>query len=67
MDTTELSDRLDSVVLVDVREDDEWAAGHVGTSRHIPMGQIGDRLGELPDDEQVVLVCRSGKRSGEVA
>ena len=49
--------------LLDVREDDEWAAGHIDGAQHIPLGQLGDRLAELPTGRAVVAVCRSGSRS----
>jgi rhodanese-related sulfurtransferase len=54
-------------LLLDVREDDEWHAGHVPGATHLPMGQVGDRLGEIPSDRTVVCVCRVGGRSGSVA
>jgi rhodanese-related sulfurtransferase len=50
--------------LVDVREDDEWQAGHIEGAQHIPLGQLGDRLAELPTGRRIVAVCRSGGRSG---
>jgi rhodanese-related sulfurtransferase len=50
--------------LLDVREDDEWRAGHIDGSQHIPLGQLGDRLGELPKDRPIIAVCRTGARSG---
>jgi len=50
--------------LVDVREDDEWQAGHIDGAQHIPLGELGDRLGELPTGRHIVAVCRSGGRSG---
>jgi rhodanese-related sulfurtransferase len=53
----------DAIVLVDVREDDEWAAGHVEGAIHVPLGELAARLGELPDDKPVVTMCRSGRRS----
>jgi rhodanese-related sulfurtransferase len=53
----------EGVALVDVREDDEWQAGHAPGALHIPLGQLTDRLGELPEGE-LVVVCRSGGRSG---
>lgn len=52
--------------LIDVREDDEWAAGHVLDSRHLPMSQLRGRLKELPAECEVVVVCRSGHRSAHV-
>ncbi len=57
----------DGVWLLDVREDDEWAAGHVPGARHIPLGQLGARAAEVPKDELVYVICRSGARSGRAA
>ncbi|MCU1489461.1 MAG: putative sulfurtransferase [Acidimicrobiaceae bacterium] len=48
--------------LLDVREADEWAAGHAPQARWIPLGELGERLDELSDAE-LVVVCRSGGRS----
>lgn len=53
-------------VLLDVREDDEWTAGHAPDAVHIPMSTIGDRLDDLPQGEPIHVVCRSGGRSGRV-
>jgi len=50
--------------LLDVREDDEWQAGHIDGAQHIPLGELGDRLGELPAGATIVAVCRTGVRSG---
>jgi rhodanese-related sulfurtransferase len=50
--------------LLDVREDDEWAAGHAPDAAHIPLGQLGARTGELPADQEIYVICRSGHRSG---
>ena len=52
--------------IVDVREPDEWAAGHAAGAVHIPMGEIANRLDELPRDRRIVCMCRSGNRSGRV-
>jgi rhodanese-related sulfurtransferase len=52
--------------LLDVREDDEWAAGHAPGAKHLPMMEIPARMGEIPDDADVVVVCRSGGRSAQV-
>lgn len=49
--------------LLDVREDDEWQAGHIEDAQHIPLGELGDRVGELPTGRRIVAVCRSGSRS----
>ena len=48
---------------VDVREPDEWAAGHLPGAIHIPLGELAARAGELPADEEIITVCRSGGRS----
>jgi rhodanese-related sulfurtransferase len=53
----------DSAFLLDVREDDEWSAGHVPHAVHVPLGQLTARLAEVPKDREVVVVCRSGMRS----
>lgn len=53
--------------LLDVREDEEWVAGHIAGSQHIPLGQLAARLDEVPRDRTVVTVCRSGHRSGVAA
>lgn len=56
----------DDAFILDVREPDEWQAGHVEGSLHIPMGQIPARFDEVPQDRRVVVVCRSGHRSARV-
>lgn len=52
--------------LLDVREPDEWQAGHIDGAVHIPMQQIPARLAELPTDVRIVVVCRIGGRSAAV-
>ena len=51
-------------VILDVREPDEWAAGHVEGATHVPLGEVPQRLGELPDADPLYVICRSGNRSG---
>lgn len=51
-------------LLVDVREANEWAAGHVAGARHIPLGQLTATMPDLPRDREIMLVCQSGARSG---
>lgn len=55
----------DGVPLIDVREVDEFAAGHVPGAVNLPMSTIGDRLEELPDGAFDVI-CAVGGRSGRV-
>jgi rhodanese-related sulfurtransferase len=52
--------------VLDVREADEWAAGHAPGAHHLPMMEIPTRMAEVPTDADVVVVCRSGGRSGQV-
>jgi rhodanese-related sulfurtransferase len=61
--TTELDD---DVRLIDVREDDEWRAGHAPSAVHLPMMEVPARLAEIPTEGDVVIVCKSGARSGQV-
>jgi len=53
----------EGTVLLDVREDDEWNAGHAPEAQHIPMGELPARLEELPADAALYVVCRGGGRS----
>jgi rhodanese-related sulfurtransferase len=53
--------------LLDVREDDEWTAGHAPDAVHIRLGDLGPRVGELPHDREVYVICRSGARSAYAA
>lgn len=52
-------------VLLDVREDDEWSAGHAPTAIHVPLGALDARSFDIT--VPVVAVCRSGQRSGVAA
>lgn len=55
----------DDAVVVDVREPDEWAAGHAPGAVHIPLGDLPARVDELPEtDTSLPVICRSGGRSG---
>jgi len=56
----------DDTTLLDVREQDEWDAGHAPRALHIPMSELAGRLGELPEDRDVLVICRSGGRSARV-
>jgi len=57
----------DGAWLLDVREDDEWAAGHAPDARHIPLGELSARAAEVPQDQVVYVICRSGARSARAA
>lgn len=55
----------DDAVFLDVREQDEWDAGHAPNAVHIPLAEVPSRLGELPEVEPLPVMCRSGNRSGK--
>ncbi|HET9649146.1 MAG TPA: rhodanese-like domain-containing protein [Microlunatus sp.] len=56
--------RTDGWQLIDVREDDEWAAGRIPGSVHIPMHEVVARIEEIED--RVVCICAVGGRSARV-
>lgn len=60
-------DRGEPLTLLDVREDWELDVARVPNVVHIPMGQVAQRLDELDRSRQIVVLCRSGRRSLEVA
>lgn len=64
--TVTVAEVTEDAHLLDVREDDEWRAGHAPDAQHLPMNLIPARLGEVPADRDVVVVCRSGVRSAHV-
>ncbi len=55
----------DDALVLDVREDKEYAAGHIPKARHIPLGQLASRLQELEKfkGKPILVTCRSGQRS----
>ncbi|MFD8479166.1 rhodanese-like domain-containing protein [Kitasatospora sp. NPDC059673] len=63
--TTDVASVPADALLLDVREQDEWDAGHVDGALHIPIGQVVARLDELPEGRLYVL-CRVGGRSAQV-
>ena len=54
-----------NAIILDVREEKEFKAGHILNSKLIPLGKIRERIGELERyrEQPVVIVCRSGQRS----
>lgn len=62
----QIRERAD-VLLIDVREQAEYDAGHIPGITLIPMGDIANRLAEIPKDKMVVVSCQSGRRSNQVA
>lgn len=53
----------EGALLLDVREDLEWEAGHASAARHIPLTSVPDFVDDLPRERVIVCVCRSGGRS----
>jgi rhodanese-related sulfurtransferase len=51
------------IFLLDVREDDEWAAGHAPDAVHVRLSELNVRSDEIPRDREVYVICRSGSRS----
>ncbi|WP_432117421.1 rhodanese-like domain-containing protein [Streptomyces sp. bgisy032] len=70
MPTVEVADLKDGDFLLDVREDDEWKAGHAEGALHIPISEFVARYGELtdaaPQGGRINVICRSGGRSAQV-
>jgi rhodanese-related sulfurtransferase len=64
--STEIDSIPAGAIVLDVRENDEWAAGHIDGAVHVPMGEVPDRLAELPTDQPVAVLCRAGGRSARV-
>ena len=70
MDLTPLDARklvAEGALLLDVREDHEWQAGHAPEATHLPMSRIGAEVSQLPTDRLIVCVCHVGARSAAVA
>jgi hydroxyacylglutathione hydrolase len=66
IDPDELAARLEGgdLVVLDVRDDDEFAESHIPGSIHIPYGELPGRQSELPRDRTIAAICSGGKRSG---
>ncbi len=57
---------MEDVLVIDVREQWEYDEGHIPGITLIPMGEIPNRLSEIPTDKEVIVTCRSGNRSGQI-
>lgn len=49
--------------MLDVRQPEEWAQGHIDGGILIPLGELESRISEIPTDRDVLIICRSGNRS----
>lgn len=61
--TQALERREAGAFMLDVREPDEWNQFHMPGATLIPLGELSARVAELPKDQEIVVVCRSGNRS----
>ena len=64
--TTSTVYERDDIFMLDVREQWEYDEGHIPDITLIPMGDIPNRLDELPRDKEIIVTCRSGNRSGQI-
>ena len=62
---TIVKDNPQSIYLFDVRDPDEYAAGHFKTAVNIPVDKLEAKINSLPADKPIVFVCSTGARSGE--
>ena len=60
-------DAGEDIFILDVRQPEEYAEGYVPTAYLIPLGEVGQRLDEIPRDKTVIVVCRSGGRSAKAS
>jgi rhodanese-related sulfurtransferase len=68
IDVTELAARrAEGAPLIDVREDDEYTAARVPGAQHIPLGEVVERIDEVPTDGTVYVICARGGRSAKAA
>jgi rhodanese-related sulfurtransferase len=57
----------DGAVVVDVRDSAEFSAGHLTGAKHIPVGDIAQRISDIPAGKPVLVYCATGTRSGKAA
>lgn len=64
--TEEAKTRIDNgepLLILDVRQPDEYRAGHIAGAKLIPLNELGHRMNELPKNKEILCVCASGARS----
>jgi|SRR5690606_34700416 len=54
----------DSLNILDVREQEEYDEAHIPGVKHIPLGEVESRMNELDQNEEIYIICHSGRRSG---
>lgn len=70
MSAQEVNEKLkrgEACAILDVREAEEWEAGHIPGAKWIPLGELPERFRELPKEQEIICVCRSGNRSALAA
>ncbi|NMD68784.1 rhodanese-like domain-containing protein [Bacillus sp. DNRA2] len=69
--TDEMAEMMDNndgnTVFIDVREPDEFAAGHIPGITNLPLSQLSEETADFPKDAEIVMICRSGNRSMQAA
>lgn len=66
----EIKDRVegkDALFVLDVRQPQEFSGGHIKGAKLIPLNELGKRMKEIPQDKEILVVCRSGSRSSMAA
>ena len=66
MTPAEVHERREGLLILDVREKDEWNAGRIEGALHIPMAEVDTRSDEIDPTRTIACVCRSGARSGKI-
>jgi rhodanese-related sulfurtransferase len=59
--------RRGQTLILDVRQPEEFRQARIPGARLLPLGELSRRIQELPKDREIVVVCRSGNRSGQAA
>jgi rhodanese-related sulfurtransferase len=70
INAAELNERLKNgkrPLVIDVRQPEEYRAGHIVSAKLIPLNKLNSRMKELPQNREIVCVCASGNRSGSAA
>jgi rhodanese-related sulfurtransferase len=69
LQATQMMNRGKATAVIDVRGSDEFAAGHLRDAKHIPLADLGNRIGELDKSKTktVIVVCQSGARADKAA
>ncbi len=67
LNALELNEKLKNgkrPLVIDVRQPDEYRSGHIAGAKLMPLGELSQRIKELPQNKEIVCVCASGNRSG---